>query len=61
MVGTDPRVSFQRYKQFACKVNQPASFWVALRTKQTLISSLLMLPNNQIIPKIVHGEMNLNI
>ena len=39
-VGTDTRVSFQRYKQFAHSVNQPAASWVVLRAKRTLISSL---------------------
>ena len=31
----------QRYKQFACRVNQPASSWVALSAKRMLIFSLL--------------------
>ena len=31
----------QRYKQFACRVNQPASTWVALSAKRMLIFSLV--------------------
>ena len=39
-VGTDTRVSFQHCKQFTCRVNQPASSWVALSAKRMLIFSL---------------------
>ena len=34
------RLVCQRYKQFACRVNQPASSWVALSAKWMLIFSL---------------------